>query len=36
VLWGETVDPLGWVAMALIFGSGALIARSTAVPRAAR
>jgi drug/metabolite transporter (DMT)-like permease len=26
VLWGETVDALGWVAMALIFGSGALIA----------
>jgi drug/metabolite transporter (DMT)-like permease len=36
VIWGETIDAVGWLAIALIFASGLLIARSAAVPRAAQ
>jgi drug/metabolite transporter (DMT)-like permease len=36
VLWGEGVDAPSWLAMALIFASGLLIARSAAVPRPAQ
>ena len=34
VLWGESVQAAGWLAIALIIASGVLIARSSTAPRA--